>query len=279
MRDSQVTGTSQTGDEVGAVGGEAEIQRRALRYSEGGQGLDGPARRPQRPEQPSLLPRPQSGNPRSRRCGPGEVQRPVGRQVVTLGRLFPDEDDRSSRVTGADDPEQGGGTFRGARSSDAVLGVRHRDLADLSGRATPAARFSCAPAARSTGRRPGGVRFAVTGELEVNPTLLQLLRRSSTSVRPSELLARADIVGCDRYAGRARRPSTAGLRTERAPCRVLGRAAVCLGTFSYAKLPMVKDLEGSHEAMLQHDLIAAIAGDDAARGTTCGSARPQGPGT
>src|SRR5699024_9843648 len=38
-----------------------------------------------------------------------------------------------------------------------------------------------------------------------------------------------------------------------------------LGTFSYAKLPMVKDLEGAVEAMAQHDLIAALAGNAEAR--------------
>jgi hypothetical protein len=38
-----------------------------------------------------------------------------------------------------------------------------------------------------------------------------------------------------------------------------------LGNFSYAKLPMVRDLQGSVEALAEHDLIAALAGDADAR--------------
>jgi very-short-patch-repair endonuclease len=40
-----------------------------------------------------------------------------------------------------------------------------------------------------------------------------------------------------------------------------------LATFSYAKLPMVKDLEAAVEAMTGHELIAALAGDEQARAT------------
>ncbi len=38
-----------------------------------------------------------------------------------------------------------------------------------------------------------------------------------------------------------------------------------LGTFSYAKLPMVLDLDLAREELIQHDLIAALCGDDEAR--------------
>lgn len=42
---------------------------------------------------------------------------------------------------------------------------------------------------------------------------------------------------------------------------------VVVGNFSYAKLPMVKDLESSVDLLAAHDLIAAIAGDEDARAT------------
>ncbi|HWY90444.1 MAG TPA: AAA domain-containing protein [Solirubrobacteraceae bacterium] len=42
-------------------------------------------------------------------------------------------------------------------------------------------------------------------------------------------------------------------------------ARIVLGTFSYAKLPMVNDLEASLDAMIEHELIAAIAGDKEAQ--------------
>jgi very-short-patch-repair endonuclease len=38
-----------------------------------------------------------------------------------------------------------------------------------------------------------------------------------------------------------------------------------VGNFSYARLPMVRDLDGSLEAMAEHDLIAALAGDPVAQ--------------
>src|SRR5262249_32584746 len=38
-----------------------------------------------------------------------------------------------------------------------------------------------------------------------------------------------------------------------------------LANFAYAKLPMVRDLEGSFDELVAHDLIAAIAGDEEAR--------------
>ncbi len=42
---------------------------------------------------------------------------------------------------------------------------------------------------------------------------------------------------------------------------------VVIGNFSYAKLSMVKDLEGALEELIAHDLVAAIAGDQPAQQT------------
>ena len=41
------------------------------------------------------------------------------------------------------------------------------------------------------------------------------------------------------------------------------RARMVLANFSYAKLPMVKDLEGAEELLLENELLCAIAGDPA----------------
>ena len=40
---------------------------------------------------------------------------------------------------------------------------------------------------------------------------------------------------------------------------------VMLGTFSYMKLPMVRDIEEGYDLLFNHDLVSAIAGDDEAR--------------
>ena len=39
------------------------------------------------------------------------------------------------------------------------------------------------------------------------------------------------------------------------------REKTVLGNFSYAKLPMVRDLQASIDALTEHDLVAALAGD------------------
>jgi len=41
-----------------------------------------------------------------------------------------------------------------------------------------------------------------------------------------------------------------------------------LGNFSYAKLPLVRDLQQAGDALAAHDLIAAIAGDRQASAVT-----------
>lgn len=42
---------------------------------------------------------------------------------------------------------------------------------------------------------------------------------------------------------------------------------IVVGTFAYTKLPMVKDLQANVDALADHDLIAAIAGDEGAQAT------------
>ena len=98
-------------------------------------------------------------------------------------------------------------------------------------------------------------------------------RRQPVTAAP----ARRDV-RADRRRGRAARP--AGGRGEADPERVFDQLAkeaasvpgfarhtpTVLGTFSYAKLPMVKDLGSNVDALVEHDVIAAIAGDRAARG-------------
>ncbi|HWO82268.1 MAG TPA: AAA domain-containing protein [Solirubrobacterales bacterium] len=108
--------------------------------------------------------------------------------------------------------------------------------------------------------------LTVTGELEVNPTLLQMLKAEfEVECDPEELLGSAGIEGV------IDTPEELDVTFEwlRKKCasvpgfEVSGRFVV--GNFSYAKLPMVRDLEGALEAMAEHDLIAALAGDSGAQ--------------
>jgi hypothetical protein len=135
------------------------------------------------------------------------------------------------------------------------------------GTAVPAAPVLLVPAhLAARGASQEAFDLAVTGELEVNPTLLQLLQSEfDCQFDAEELLAQAGIdgavdtlaeldVACRWLAGRA--ASAPGFSVQ---------PRFVLGTFSYAKLPMVKDLEASIEVMVEHDLIAALAGDEEAR--------------
>jgi very-short-patch-repair endonuclease len=109
--------------------------------------------------------------------------------------------------------------------------------------------------------------LALTGEWELNPTLLHLLRTDyQVTPDPEELL---DLLG-DEGLGEPD-PTQLWLRLVKvAGSEVPGFSIaprVVLGNFSYAKLPMVEDLRVAAEIGLleANDLLAAIAGDEGAR--------------
>jgi very-short-patch-repair endonuclease len=134
------------------------------------------------------------------------------------------------------------------------------------GVATPAAPVLLQAAALAP-RGPAAEDFDVSlvGEPEVNPTLLHLLSADyQVELDAEELLDLLEEDGgggvdparlFDRLAKEAAGAVSAFAINER----------LVVGTFSYAKLPMVRDLESFQEALAAHDLIAAMAGDEQAR--------------
>jgi very-short-patch-repair endonuclease len=104
----------------------------------------------------------------------------------------------------------------------------------------------------------------VDGETEFNPTLVHYLHNQlGTTVDPDQILSAADAV-----EGVLGNPA-AGLDALRAACAAVPGfvvdETVVLGNFSFAKLPMVKDIQLNLDAMIDHDLIAALAGDPEAQ--------------
>jgi very-short-patch-repair endonuclease/DNA polymerase III delta prime subunit len=104
--------------------------------------------------------------------------------------------------------------------------------------------------------------LTVTGELEVNPTFLQMLRAEfDTTCDPSELLESAGIEGI------IDTPEELAISSDwlRRKCSSVPGFDIeerfVIGNFSYARMPMVRDLENSLEAMAEHDIVAALAGD------------------
>lgn len=104
-------------------------------------------------------------------------------------------------------------------------------------------------------------------EVEVNPVLVHLLEEKfGVHVDAEELAGMLDLsVGIDA------RPVFAML--EKYAGDVSGFAITyreVVGTFSYAKLPMVEDLQANLELLAASDVIAAIAGDPHAQSTLYG---------
>lgn len=132
------------------------------------------------------------------------------------------------------------------------------------GSATPAAPVLL----RQADLRPrGGVAedfdLSLPGEWEINPTLLHLLKTEyGIDLDHAEL---ADLLDQDVAPPE---PALLFERLTKAASELPGFAVkprIVLGNFSYAKLPMVLDLETATGTLLGSELICAIAGDEDAR--------------
>lgn len=134
------------------------------------------------------------------------------------------------------------------------------------GASTPAAPVLLRQAALSA-RGSAGEDFDITlpGEWEVNPTLLHMLRTEyQVEISAIDLL---DLLDQDADPPDARAVFEAVAKTGAAAVPDFGVAPrLVLGNFSYAKLPMVMDMETATDALIESELICAIAGDELARG-------------
>jgi very-short-patch-repair endonuclease len=132
------------------------------------------------------------------------------------------------------------------------------------GTATPAAPVLLRQAALSP-RTGAGEDFdaSLPGEWEINPTLLHLLK-TEYGIE----LDRADMAGLLDQDTAPPDPAALFERLTKAGADVPGfgiAPRIVMGNFSYAKLPMVLDLESATNTLLGSELICAIAGDDQAR--------------
>jgi len=186
------------------------------------------------------------------------------------------------------DPEQREQAIRRVRTihNKATENFEERGLETLSigcGLATwenkRAAWEPCAPVLlRQASLRPLGAaqdefELALVDEMEVNPTLLHLLKVDfDCDVDPDKLLDRVDGVIDEPWELQA-----AYEWVEEHARRVPGfrvEPRLVVANFAYAKLPMVKDIENAFDELVAHELIAAIAGDEECRETI----RAQGSG-
>jgi hypothetical protein len=114
---------------------------------------------------------------------------------------------------------------------------------------------------RPTGAAQEDFEIDLGPEVELNPVLREYLRSEQGIEIDGESLADLATVGnsFDPY------PVYAALGHE---CAAVPEFAIAprlvLGTFSYAKLPMVADLALQGDTLANHDVVAALAGDESA---------------
>ena len=183
--------------------------------------------------------------------------------TIKLSACFPEDD-------GAEASQRARWILRKAREHEEEQGIRTLYLGwrlatweqSGPGPATPNAPVLLAAAELvPQGRMGDDFALSVADDWEVNPSMAQLLKRefgaeldeaALQDLLQAELIDDAEIVK----------------QLRRAYVEVPGfdiADGLVLGTFSYAKLPMVRDLEAAEEAVAQHPLVAAIAGDPLAQ--------------
>ncbi|MCY3562622.1 MAG: AAA domain-containing protein [bacterium] len=152
-------------------------------------------------------------------------------------------------------------------------------------KSTPASPVLLCPAGLArTGAAESDFELSLDGEWMVNEALLQhLSRKFDVEVSGEELLgtklsdARLDDEEVEEIF------ADLGARVGRVPDFELDPGRLVLGNFMYKKLPMVNDIENNLDVLVQHDLIAALAGDEGAlealRSRHSGDVDPSRPDT
>jgi len=204
----------------------------------------------------------------------GAIEALIRGRPVALSRLFPTQDGLKDAVRRAR------AIHRKARENFEERGIDTLHLAY--GIATwthdrpwaPSAPILLIPAeVVPMGAAMDDFRVTASGEPELNPTLLHLLKvEYRCEIDPDGVM---DVVD-----GPIDEPwevdAVADWLTEQAHLvpgfAVDGRFV--LANFSYAKLPMVRDLESATDELVTHDLIGAIAGDARAREAVQASGPP-----
>ncbi len=195
---------------------------------------------------------------------PAAVDQVLSGRPVRLSILFDEQDlasaARRARVMSAKAKEN----FEERGLQTLHLGWGMATWANARGTAIPQAPVLLRQAALAAkGATADDFELSLSGEWEVNPSLLHLLRTDyEVDVTGEALLAHLDE---DREP-----PEPTGLFTQlnkaaRAVPDFAVEPRVVIGNFSYANLPMVLDLESAAEALASSTIVAALAGDEVAR--------------
>jgi very-short-patch-repair endonuclease/DNA polymerase III delta prime subunit len=178
-------------------------------------------------------------------------------RTISLSRLFqPDVlPDRLKRARAIRNKAREALEERGIATCFIAVGMA--TWRNTQGAAIPAAPVLLREASiAAVGAAEDDFQIALTGETDVNPTLLHMLSEQFEVSLPEDLdeLIPSGQFDPQPVFDRVRKEAAAIPGFDITPRRVLG-------TFSYAKLPMVEDLKGNLEALIAHDVVAAIAGN------------------
>ena len=179
-------------------------------------------------------------------------------RAVPLAQLFPDRDAHDQAVRRARTIRNKARELREERGIETCfLATGMATWTNPKGGAVPAAPVLLRTAAiRARGAAEEDFDLTITGEPVVNPTLLHLLATDYDLTLDGDELA--DLEPATLYERLAKETHGRLAAFSIAPRQVLG-------TFSYAKLPMVTDLVAGADTLLGHEIVAAIAGDRVAQ--------------
>lgn len=195
----------------------------------------------------------------------------LSERTVRLSQLMPPTDDEPDRH---DDALRRARTIHGrARTYFEERGIKTLFLAlgmatwtTETSSATPSAPVLLRPLRfKPRGAAETDFDVCLHGDWDVNATLLHLLATDYKVDLDSDQLL--ELLETDSGAG-APDPTPLFERLGKEAAAVPDfeiRRRLVVGTFAYTKLPMVRDLEMSVDALVAHDLISAIAGDEAAQ--------------
>ncbi|MBJ8348417.1 AAA domain-containing protein [Antrihabitans sp. YC2-6] len=185
------------------------------------------------------------------------VEQLLSKRAVTLSKLFRRQllADRMKRARAIRNKAREAIEERGIGICYIAVGMA--TWRNAAGAATPAAPVLLLEAAIvATGAAEDDFELTVTGEPVVNPAFLHLLSEQFKIGLDGD-----DLVGLLDGPGFDPRPVFDRLleRCDSVPGLAINDRRV-LGTFSYTKMPMVEDLAANLDALIRHDVVAAIAG-------------------
>jgi hypothetical protein len=197
-------------------------------------------------------------------------------KTVTAETLLPDSDARPGRVLAIARKAQENSEEKGLQTLYLAVGFASWQ-ADDGGRDYQAPVFLLPLQMKRKGRELAAIEVQIAGEPQVNPVLLHVLAdQSGVQVSEEELITAATQSEPEEASADENSGATVLNRYQEAlqafAARVSGmpkfrvELSAVISNFSFAKLALVNDLRSAGERLNSNDAVAAIAGDNEARG-------------